>query len=382
MTSPNSRRLNIGLIGAGFIGRCHVFGYTAQPVVFPGAAAFPTLELLAEATPELAASAAKRLGFRRHTADWRALVADPAIDIVDICVPSNLHREIALAAIAAGKTVYCEKPVGLCGREATEIAAAAARAGVRSLTGFTYLRNPLVGLAQRLIAEGAIGRVLHFRGAHNEDYLSDPAHPFIWRCDPAVAGKAGALGDLGCHIISIAEALCGEIRAVSAMTRTVIAQRPVRAGATEMRAVGNDDQVQFLAEFADGATGHLEASRVATGSKMDITFEVTGTEGALQFDGERLGEIRLYSRKDGGDRQGFRTIYAGPAHPPYGNFLPGAAHGISFNDLKVIEVQALMQLVAAGEPAAPDLAGAAHIGRLLNTILVSAKERCWVEVCG
>jgi len=375
-----ARRLNIGLIGAGFIGRAHVFGYTAQPVIFPEAAAFPTLELLAEATPELAAAGAARLGFRRHTADWRSLIADPSIDIVDICVPSNLHREIALAAIAAGKAVYCEKPVGLDGMQASEIAEAARRAGVASLVGFTYLRNPMIGLARRLIEEGAIGRVLHFRGAHNEDYLSDPAHPFIWRCDPAIAGRAGALGDLGCHIISIAEMLCGEIRSVSAMTRIVVKERPVRAGSGEMRAVGNDDQVQFLAEFAGGATGHIEASRVASGSKMDITFEITGSEGAIHFDGERLGELRLYSRRDAADRQGFRTISAGPAHPPYGSFLPGAAHGISFNDLKVIEVQALMQLVAAGEPAAPDFQGAAHIGRVLDAVLASSAERRWVAV--
>jgi predicted dehydrogenase len=374
-----ARRLAIGQIGAGFIGRTHVFGYTAQPVVFPEAAAFPVLELLAEATPALAAAGAARLGFRRHTSDWRALVEDPGVDIVDISVPSHLHREIALAAIAAGKIVYCEKPVGLDGIEATEIAEAARRAGVPSLVGFTYLRNPLVSFARRLVAEGALGRLLHFRGAHNEDYLSDPAHPFIWRCDPAIAGKAGALGDLGCHIISIAEALCGKIKAVSAMTRIIVPERPEAPGSGVLRKVANDDQVQFLAEFAGGATGHLEASRVATGSKMDITFELTGTEGAIHFDGERMGELRLYSRRDGADRQGFRTINLGPAHPPYGRFLPGAGHGLSFNDLKVIEVQALMQLAGAGEPAEPDLAGAAHIGRVLDAVLASAAERRWAQ---
>src|SRR5258706_8797875 len=161
-----AKALRIGMIGAGFIGRAHVYGYTAMPMVFPDASAHPVLELLAEATPDLAATAARRLGFRRNSADWRALVADPAIDIVDICVPSNLHREMALAAIAAGKTVYCEKPVGLNGGEASEIAAAARRAGVKSLVGFTYLRNPLVAFARKLVDEGAIGRSLHIRAAH------------------------------------------------------------------------------------------------------------------------------------------------------------------------------------------------------------------------
>ena len=377
-----TRQLRIGLIGAGFIGRAHAYGYTAMPRVFPEATAHPVLELIAEATPDLAAAAARRLGFRHHTADWRALIADSAIDIVDICVPSNLHREIALAAVEADKTIYCEKPVGLNGAEAGEIAEAARRKGVKSLVGFTYLRNPLLAFAQKLIAEGAIGRPIHFRGAHNEDYLADPAHPFIWRCDPAIAGKAGALGDLGCHIISLAQALCGEIASVCGMAGIVIDKRPAAPGSKKMRAVGNDDQVQFLAEFASGATGHLEASRVASGSKMDITYELTGTEGAIHFDGERMNEIRLYSGRDPADRQGFRTIYSGPAHPPYGNFVPGAAHGLGFNDHKVIEVHELMELVAAGRPTGPDLAGAAQIGRVMDAVLVSAERRGWVKVAG
>src|ERR1043166_7785630 len=268
-----SKALRIGMIGAGFIGRAHVYGYTAMPMIFPEASAHPVLELIAEATPALAATAAKRLGFRRHTADWRSLVTDKDVDIVDICVPSNLHREMALAAIAAGRTVYCEKPVGLHGGQATEIAEAAKRAGVKSLVGFTYLRNPLIGFARKLIEEGALGRLVHIRAAHNEDYLADPAHPFIWRCDPAIAGKAGALGDLGCHAISVAQAMCGPITRVTAQSTIVIKDRPVKAGSADKRAVGNDDQVQFIAEFASGATGHIEASRVAAGSKMDMRSE-------------------------------------------------------------------------------------------------------------
>ncbi len=373
--SPHS-----GWFGPVLIARANVYGYPPMPMIFPDASAHPALELIAEATPELAAEAAKRLGFRRHTSDWRSLVADKDVDIVDICVPSNLHREIALAAIAAGKTIYCEKPVGLHGGQATEIAEAAKRTGVKSLVGFTYLRNRLIPFAQRLLAGGALGRLLHIRAAHNEDYLADPGHPFIWRCDPAIAGKAGALGDLGCHAISVAQAMCGPIIRVSAQTTIVIKDRPVRPGAAEKRAVGNDDQVQFIAAFASGATGHIEASRVATGSKMDMTYELTGTEGAIQFDGERMNEMRYYTRRDPADREGFRTVYSGPAHPPYGNFVPGAAHGLGFNDHKVIEVEQLMELVAAGRPAGPDLAGAAQIGRVMDAVLASAESGRWEKV--
>src|SRR5262245_60034695 len=374
------KQVRIGLIGVGFVARCHLYGYRVMPAVFPDSAALPVLELVCDAGDALAAQAAARYGFRRSTGDWRKLVTDRDVDVVDICVPSNLHREIALAAIAAGKHLYAEKPVGLDAREAAEIAKAAAKAGIRPLTGYTYLRNPLVGLAKKLIDEGAIGRIVHFRGAHNEDYLADPQAPFIWRCDPAIAGKAGALGDIGSHIIAIARHLVGEFGAVCGMARIVYPARPAAPGTTQMRGVGNDDEAQFLVIFANGPAGHIETSRIATGSPMDITYEITGTEGAIQFDGERMNELRLYSNRDPADRRGFRRIYAGPEHPPYGSFTPGTAHGLGFNDHKVIEVHEPMQLVAGDKPPLTDLADAAAIARILDAVLTSAAEQRWVTL--
>jgi predicted dehydrogenase len=375
-----ARELRIGMVGSGYIARAHVYGYRTMPSVFPEAAALPRLEMVADLDEGLAASARARFGFARHSGDWRRLVEDPAVDIVDICFPSVMHREVALAAIAAGKHVYCEKPVGLSGKEAGEIAAAASRAGTKSLVGYSYLRNPLIGFAKKLIDEGAIGEIVHFRGAHNEDYMADPAAPFVWRCDPKIAGEAGALGDLGGHIVSIAKRLVGEIRAVCGQARTVIKERPVASSSREMRKVGNDDEAQFLIEFANGATGHIESSRIATGSRMDITYEITGTHGAIQFDGERMNELKLFSDRDPVDRQGFRTIYAGPAHPPYGNFLPAPGHGLGFNDHKVIEAFELMQLVAKDAPAMPDLTEAARIGQVLDAVLRSSAERRWIAL--
>lgn len=368
------------MIGSGFIARCHVYGYRTMPTVFGEASAFPALELVCDVTEALASAAAQRFGFGRHVTDWRKLVEDPAVEVVDICVPSHLHKPIALAAIAAGKHVYCEKPVGLDSAEAAEIAAAAVRTGVRNLVGYSYLRNPVIGLARKLIDEGAIGDVVHFRGAHNEDYLADPDAPFVWRCDPAIAGAAGALGDLGGHIISLARGLVGEFAAVCGTARTVIADRPVAPGSAERRAVGNDDEAQFLIEFANGATGHIETSRIASGSKMDITYEIVGTRGQLQFDGERMNELKLYTGRDPVDRQGFRTILTGPAHPPYGAFVPGAGHQLGFNDHKVIEAWELMELIAADRPARPDLAEAARIGAILDAVLRSSGERSWVTL--
>ncbi|MGH6718868.1 MAG: Gfo/Idh/MocA family protein [Alphaproteobacteria bacterium] len=377
-----ARHVHIGMIGAGFIGRCHALGYRAMPTVFPEASAIPVLDVVCEIDERTAAAAARRLGFHRHVTDWRQLVEDPAVAVVDVCVPSHLHKRIALAAIAAGKDVYCEKPVGLSGGEASEIAQAAAGAGVRSLVGYSYLRNPVVGLVRKLIGEGALGDIVHFRGAHNEDYLADPAAPFTWRCDPSIAGAAGALGDLGGHIVSLARALVGEFAAVCGTARTVIGERPVAPGSRERRSVGNDDEAQFLVAFRSGATGHIEASRIATGSKMDITYEIVGTRGQVRFDGERMNELRLYTDRDPADRRGFRTILTGPAHPPYGRFVPGAGHQLGFNDHKVIEVYELMELIGAGRPASPDLAEAARIGRILDGVLESSRRRAWVHIYG
>ncbi len=374
------RPVRIGLIGAGAIARCHVHGYRVHDTTFPDSGGSPVLEAVAEATPELAAQAAARFGFRHAAAGWQAIVESPDIDVVDICVPSALHRAIALEAIAHGKAVYCEKPVGLSGREAREVAEAARQAGVASITGYTYLRNPLVWLARRLIAEGTIGDIVLFRGTHNEDYLSDPAAPFSWRCDRAVAGEAGALGDLGSHIICIALHLIGDIAAVSADTRIVIGERVVATGSTTRRPVSNDDQGLALLRFANGVQGYIEASRIATGSKMAINYEIVGSKGALRFEGERGAELNLHVAGAAAERAGFTRILSHPAHEFYGAISPGAGHGLSFNDHKAIEVHELMELVTKGRPPLTTLDTAARVGAVLDAVLASAASGRWSAV--
>jgi predicted dehydrogenase len=374
------RPVRVGLIGAGAIARCHVHGYRVHDTTFPESGGSPVLEMVAEATPELAAQAAARFGFRRAAADWRAVVESADIDVVDICVPSALHREITLAAITSGKAVYCEKPVGLSGSEASEVATAARQAGVASITGYTYLRNPLIGLARRLIAEGTIGDVALFRGTHNEDYLSDPATPFTWRCDRAVAGAAGALGDLGSHIIGIALHLVGDIAAVSADTRIVIAERCVARGSATRRPVSNDDQALALLRFANGVQGYVEASRIATGSKMAINYEIIGTKGALRFEGERGGELNLHVAGTAPERAGFTRILTHPAHEFYDAISPGAGHGLSFNDHKAIEVHELMELVTRGRAPLTTLDTGAKVGAVLDAVIAAAASGRWAAV--
>jgi len=374
------RPVRIGLIGAGAIARCHVHGYRVHDSTFGSNGGSPVLETVAEATPQLAAEAAARLGFRHAAPDWRAVVESRDIDVVDICVPSALHREIALQAIANGKVIYCEKPVGLSGSDAREVAEAARQAMVASITGYTYLRNPLIGLARKLIEEGVLGEIVLFRGTHNEDYLADPAAPFTWRCDQALAGKAGALGDLGSHIISIALHLVGDIAAVTGETRIVTRKRIAASHSSDRREVSNDDQALALLRFGDGVQGYVEASRIATGSKMALNYEIVGTKGALRFEGERSGELNLHVADEAPERAGFTRILSHPSHPFYAEISLGAGHGLSFNDHKAIEVHELMELVATGRPPLTTLDTAAKVGAVLDAVIASAASGRWSEV--
>ncbi len=369
------RLVRIGLIGAGFIGRSHGLAVRAVNGVFPECPINAVPHILADEAPGKAERAAAALGFSRATGDWREAV--DAADAIIIAVPSHAHAEIARRAISQGKPVLCEKPVGLSSDEAQSLADAAAAAGVVNAVGFTYLRSPLVRQARRLIDEGALGRLLHFYGRHFEDYLASPDAPFSWRLSTATAGRCGALGDLGCHVISIARYLCGPVEALVGSSAIRHAERRTGDPGSPMRRVENEDHAAALVRFAGGLPGVIETSRVALGRKMDLTFEVTGERGALRFEAERMNEIGLYLDEKTGS--GFRRILIEPAHPDYGAFLPAPGHGLGFNDLKTIEIKAFLDGVAAGVNAQPDLAEAARIGRICEAILDSAASGRWVE---
>ena len=269
MTKP---KLRIGLIGSGFMGKAHAFGYATATRVFD---LLYELELhtIADIDDEAANKAAVALGFSRATSDWRSLVADPAIDIVNITAPNALHKEMALAAIASGKHVYCEKPLAPLAIDAREMAEAAERAGVKTQVGFNYLCNPMLGLAREMIAAGELGEIRTYRGVHAEDYMADSAGPFTFRHDPA---GGGALADIGSHALATAEFLmgpaAGPIANVMGDCVTVIAERPDGKGGK--RRVEVDDVGRAFLRFASGATGSIEGNWIATGRKMQHDFEV------------------------------------------------------------------------------------------------------------
>ncbi len=364
--------MRFGLVGAGFIGRVHGLAIQAVNRVFGNDSFKAEAAVLIDSNAALAEQQAAQLGFSKWTTDWRTAIDD--IDAMIIAAPSFMHREIALGAAAHGKHFICEKPVGLSSAEANEIAAAARKAGVTNAVGFTYLRIPLVRHAEIIVRSGIIGRPVSFRGRHAEDYLANPDAPFTWRLDAKLAGRCGALGDLGWHIISIARALCGPIASLNGLSEIVHKDRRVADAGAQTRAVENDDWAGMLVRFVGGATGTIEASRVAHGRKMDIGFELTCERGSIVFDGERSNELQLYKQGDPTGQQGFSTIRINGAHPDYAAFLPAPGHGLGFNDLKTIELHEFLLAVAGGRNLEPALDEACRIARVCEAVLDSSKS--------
>lgn len=368
--------LRLGLIGSGFMGMTHVFGFATASRVFelPFDIEFTGI---ADATPELAEAARRRFGFARAVGDWRSLVDDPEIDVIDITAPNAFHKEMALAAIAAGKHVYCEKPLAPLAGDAAEMARAAAAAGVRTQVGFNYIANPMFKLARDMIANGELGEIRSYRGIHAEDYMADASAPYTWRHDPR---GGGALADLGSHALATAEYLLGPISSVMGDTATLVAERPGPDGGTVPVEV--DDVARAFLRFESGATGSIEANWIATGQKMQHDFELYGSKGGLAATQERLNELRYFKAADAAGRQGFRTIVAGPDHDPYGNFCVAPGHQLGFNDLKAIEIRGFVEAIAGIRPEPFSFEAGRHIQYLVELIHRSARERRWLDVNG
>lgn len=367
-------RLNIGLIGTGFMGKAHVLGFTGAPRVFE----LPfdlVLHTVADVTEESAARSAQAFGFQKCTGDWRTLVADPEIDLVSITTPNALHKEMALAATAAGKHIYCEKPLAPLAADAREMAEAAETKGVKTQVGFNYLCNPMLGLAQEMIEAGELGEIRGYRGLHAEDYMTDAAGPFTFRHD--LAG-GGALADIGSHALATAEFLCGPIVRVLGDCVNMIPERPDGRGG--VRRVEVDDVARAFLRFRNGATGSIEGNWIATGRKMQHDFEVYGTKGALAFSQAHFNLLHFYSTSDPRGRQGFRRIEAGPDHPPYGRFCVAPGHQLGFNDLKSIEVAGFMNAIAGRTPEPFGFRAGLRIQTLLEAIQASSREQVWKDI--
>ena len=371
------KKLGIGIIGTGFMGKAHAFAYRAALAAFPEIP-MPVLRMIADVNAESAAKAAHQYGFEKSSGDWRDVIADPEVDVVSITTPNTLHKEMALAAIAAGKHVHCEKPLSPTLAESLEMVRAAEAKGVITQVGFNYIKNPLLKLVRDMVAAGELGEITGFRGIHAEDYMHDPDSPYTWRIDPV--GGPGVIADLGSHIIGMARFLLGPIAEINADVRTVVKSRPVARGASERRDVLVDDVARILVNFVSGCGGTIEANWIATGRKMQLGFELTGSKGSLVFNQERFNELSFYKAGGAAATNGFVKIESGPQHEPYGRFCVAGGHGLGFNDLKTIEMAEFLSGIAKGKAAGPDFREAYEIQKVVEGAISSSKARNWVKV--
>lgn len=368
--------LGVGLIGTGFMGRAHALAFHNARTTFD----LPfnlKLVALADADVARAEQCAARWGFERSHGDWQQLISDPAVNVVAITTPNLLHFPMAMAALEAGKAVYCEKPLAVTLEQAREMQAAARKAGVVTRVGYNYQHNPIIGLAKQMIEGGELGRIVSFQGEFSEDFMGDGRSPWSWRCEEAHAG--GALADLGSHLLAMARYLLGDVDAVCADSQTVHPQRPATRGSEEQRAISIDDQTYALLRFANGARGTFGSSWLKHGYKNHLSFEIGGTEGTLSFDQERLNELRLYRAGSPG-RDGFQRILAGPAQPGYASFCPAPGHQLGYNELKTLEVHELIQALGGQGSNGTDFAEAMEVERLATAIRMAAKEMRWVSL--
>jgi len=382
------RRIGVGVIGFGWLGQAHSRSLLRIPTLFADRDFDTELVVCGDTLPERRDDAVRSFGFARSTGDWRAVVDDPSVDVVFIAAPNMLHVQLVEAAAAAGKHVFCEKPVGGTPEQTVRAEKAARDAGVISGVGYNYRWAPLVRYARQLIADGTLGEITNYRGRFFSMYGSDPLGVLSWRFLVDQAGY-GVTTDLMSHSVDLAHMLLGPIGRVVGTTETFITERPVPGAAGShygrgrpedpKAAVTNEDYAGMLCEFASGVRGTFEASRSMVGPESQMAFEVYGTKGALGWNLEKLNELQLYLVEDEA-HTGYRTVFGGDRFPYHGNFVPGSANGIGFEDLVVIEDYEFCRSVAAGREHEPGFADAVDWVSVQAALLRSAGSGHWEDV--
>jgi predicted dehydrogenase len=393
---PGYRRPGVGLISVGWMGKLHSRAYQALPVVYPELGIRPRLVHAADTAADRADYAREILGYARAGTDYREVLADPEVDVVSICAPNLLHREIGIAAARAGKPFWIEKPVGRDASDTAAVAAHARAAGVITSIGYNYRHVPAVERVRELIAAGELGRITNVRAVFFNSYAAEPNGALSWRFRRDLAGS-GALGDLLSHVVDLMQYVVAPIEAVSSLLSTVHTRRPVlpMGSAThfaviedgEMGEVENDDYAAALVRFADrsagprtgGAVGTLEASRVIVGPHCGLGFEIYGTEGSAAWNFEQMNELQLCLGR-GGANHGYTTVLGNAALGDYARFQPGPGNSMSYDDLKVIEAKKFLVAVGGGEQRNSTLEEAHADAEVIAAAAASAQDGAWHSV--
>ncbi|KWT85446.1 myo-inositol 2-dehydrogenase [Agrobacterium tumefaciens str. B6] len=365
--------LGVGLIGTGYMGKCHALAWNNVTSVF-GDVERPRLVTLAEVNPELAAKKAAEFGFARSTGNWRDLLSDPEINVISVTTPNAFHPDMVIAALEAGKHVWCEKPMAPAFTDAVKMRDAARRSGKAAAMGYNYIQNPVIRHIRRLIDEGVIGKVYHVRAEMDEDFMADATQPFYWKSE--ASSGYGALDDFAVHPLSLLFALFGH--AESAITDMVkpYETRPLQGGGE--RAVETHDLASVLLKLEGGISAVLIANRSAWCRKGRIAIQIYGSTGSILFDQERMNEFQLYTTDGRPEEQGFRTILAAPHHKPYDRFIPAPGHGLGFNDLKVIECRELIAAIEGKKAHIIDFEEGLKIERSIHAMARSFAKGRWV----
>ncbi|HUU20667.1 MAG TPA: Gfo/Idh/MocA family oxidoreductase [Sedimentisphaerales bacterium] len=376
-----TKKLNIGLIGYGFMGRTHSNAYHKVKNFFD-VPYDPVLQVVCGLEDKVAKAFAEQWGYKSHTTDWHKVVEDENIDVVEICVPNNLHAEIAIAAAKAGKAICCEKPLALNVSQAEQMVKAVEEAGVPNLVSFNYRRVPAVTLAKQLIDEGRLGKIFHYRANFLQDWTISANVPqggmATWRLDIKAAGS-GVTGDLLAHCIDTAMWQNGPITDVCAMTETFIKER-MHAETGKVEPVGIDDACTFLCHFGNGSLGNFESTRYARGHKALYTFEINGEKASIAWDLHDLHRLSYFDHSDESIIRGWRSIHVTDSDMPYMDkwWVPGLQ--IGYEHTFVHQVADFLQNMAEGKSTSPDFREALATQYVCDAVLTSAKNKKWETV--
>ena len=391
MTDSGPPVLGVGMVGYAFMGAVHSQAWRTAGRFFDLPCA-PTLTALAGRDATGVQAAAQKMGWASTETDWRRLLDRDDVALIDICTPGDTHAEIAIASLEAGKHVLCEKPLANTVEEAEAmvVAAAAAEArGVRSMVGFNYRRVPAISLARRLVQEGRLGTIRHVRAQYLQDWIVDPTFPLVWRLQKERAGS-GALGDIGAHIIDVAQFVSGSaISGVSGLTETFVRERPLPAASAGLAASGGsgtgavtvDDAALFFARFDSGALGSFEATRFASGRKNAMRLEVNGSDGSLAFDFEAMNELQFHDHTEDADTAGFRRILVTEPTHPYAHAWWPPGHGLGYEHTFTHEVVDLVTAIGTGAAPSPSFADGLQVQQVLAAVERSAEHGSgWEQV--
>ncbi len=374
-------RVGIGLIGFGWMGQAHSRSYRSIPVYFPDSGIMPRLVAISDTVQARLDLATGTFGYEHGTTDWRDVLERDDVDVIDICAPNGLHEEIAVAAAAAGKHIFCEKPVGIEPPSTAVIEAASRKAGVITGVGYNYRWAPMVQYTKQLIGDRRLGDLTHYRGRFFSMYGRDRLGLLSWRFLQDEAGY-GALSDIMSHAIDMAQHLCGPVRRLVSVKEIFVRERPLPKPGTSTHyergapadptgTVTNEDYVGALVEFENGVRGTLEADRSIFGPQSSMAFEVNGSKGAASWDHEKLNQLRLYLAEEQ-HNDGFVEVLAGDAFPHQGNIVPGGGNSLGYEDTKIIEALEFLKSVVAGRPHSPGFDDA-----LANASVAAAMIRSW-----